>query len=364
MLLQFYNDQAVRLIISAAINKTASSKHNESTDLKNELSVVKEIVRSEDWLLGDRNVTITAQDVSEGSHNSQSHSKDKSVDLKVEPFTELEVKIISNSSNDRDTGSTSSAMVPSEVVQGILQDTGSPFHEASQGEVLSKNSLKEKEGTTEAIESHVPNQDNLVADKQFFHDQSNTAELEVSLAEITTPLRSWSFKKEVKEGLMYQDFAAVKVSRSKPKQIKKTSQSPSQESSPVVEKNNSQTSASPPVQIFYSSPKDNEVPPETNQAKKSIFLLEDSQDPANGLEGQEQPLQKKEVLTSQQEKLVQEVTSSSGFSSLSQQSSTCSLAPSPLGSREIPTTTSQGDSKSFLQSQEVVEEKQEVTGTY
>ena len=47
----------------------------------------------------------------------------------------------------------------------------------------------------------------------------HTSELEASTAELTTPLRSWSFKKETKEELKYTDFAPIRVT--KPKQPKR-----------------------------------------------------------------------------------------------------------------------------------------------
>ena len=44
---------------------------------------------------------------------------------------------------------------------------------------------------------------------------SHTSELEASTAELTTPLRSWSFKKETKEELKYTDFAPIRVTKPK-----------------------------------------------------------------------------------------------------------------------------------------------------
>ena len=43
----------------------------------------------------------------------------------------------------------------------------------------------------------------------------HTSELEASTAELTTPLRSWSFKKETKEELKYTDFAPIRVTKPK-----------------------------------------------------------------------------------------------------------------------------------------------------
>ena len=55
-------------------------------------------------------------------------------------------------------------------------------------------------------------------------------ELEASMAELTTPLRSWSFKKTDKKGLEFSEFSPVRVVRSKPKGMQRK-QSTSQTSS-------------------------------------------------------------------------------------------------------------------------------------
>ena len=57
------------------------------------------------------------------------------------------------------------------------------------------------------------------------------SELEVSMTELTTPLRSWSFKSSEKKGLEFSDFSPVRVVRSKSKAMQRKQSAASQTSS-------------------------------------------------------------------------------------------------------------------------------------
>ena len=59
----------------------------------------------------------------------------------------------------------------------------------------------------------------------------DVSELEVSMTELTTPLRSWSFKTSEKKGLEFSDFSPVRVVRSKSKSMQRKQPAASQTSS-------------------------------------------------------------------------------------------------------------------------------------
>ena len=59
----------------------------------------------------------------------------------------------------------------------------------------------------------------------------DVSELEVSMTELTTPLRSWSFKTSEKKGLEFSDFSPVRVVRSKSKGMQRKQPAASQTSS-------------------------------------------------------------------------------------------------------------------------------------
>lgn len=114
----------------------------------------------------------------------------------------------------------------------------------------------------------------------------DVSELEVSMAELTTPLRSWSFKKTEKKGLELSDFSPVRVVRSKSKGIQQKQPSTCQMSSLA----NSPDGATPVVTPGSFPPAQEMMSQEVGSIPDAITMLSSSQEiTSSNEESQEVP---------------------------------------------------------------------------
>ena len=102
----------------------------------------------------------------------------------------------------------------------------------------------------------------------------DVSELEVSMTELTTPLRSWSFKKTEKKGLELSDFSPVRVVRSKSKGIQQKQPSTCQTSSLA----NSPDGATPVVTPGSFPPAQEMMSQEVGSTPDAITMLSSSQE--------------------------------------------------------------------------------------
>ena len=165
---------------------------------------------------------------------------------------------------------------------------------------------------------------------------TNTSELERSTAELITPLRSWTFKKDKKEGLKYTDFAPVRVAKSKP--LKKQSSVPTTplSSSPEVRTSVHWKSGSLPEEDYT-----NHFPPvqETPQLQTSEVGTSHKQDILS--QQLTSTLQKVEKLTTSSQEVT--ISSSQEVTAPSSQALTVSSSQEvSLSSSQEVTTSSSG----------------------
>ena len=218
--------------------------------------------------------------------------------------------------------------------------------------------------TSEAAPVNIKEEEPKVIQERANSDtlRPDVSELEVSMTELTTPLRSWSFKTSEKKGLEFSDFSPVRVVRSKSKSMQRKQPAASQTSSLA-----NSPDITTPVAVPGSVPSTQEVmSQEVGSAPDATSMLSSSHEISSN-EGSQEMLptvslsrasrshkissaSQEEVLSSSQEVILssQEITSSSQEVILSSQEITSSSQEATSSSQEVISSSQELQARTYL----------------
>ena len=340
ILLHFYHDQPMKALILQAKDRVTPEHVTED-----ELSQVVSLLESEDWRIASSQHGIAQSSemcmdtsaVNRQSFNTREmHSQidshlEKKADLQMESGMEAFLEDLPDVvSNERGMEQRRDLKRDQKVEMGFQT---SPLPDIS---ALSNTTAEFGNGnaqdlvqppTSEAAPVNIKEEEPKVIQERANSDtlRPDVSELEVSMTELTTPLRSWSFKTSEKKGLEFSDFSPVRVVRSKSKSMQRKQPAASQTSSLA-----NSPDITTPVAVPGSVPSTQEVmSQEVGSAPDATSMLSSSHEISSN-EGSQEMLptvslsrasrshkissaSQEEVLSSSQEVILssQEITSSS-----------------------------------------------------
>ena len=191
---------------------------------------------------------------------------------------------------------------------------------------------------------------------KVIHERANSdtlrpdvSELEVSMTELTTPLRSWSFKTSEKKGLEFSDFSPVRVVRSKSKSMQRKQPAASQTSSLA-----NSPDITTPVAVPGSVPSTQEVmSQEVGSAPDATSMLSSSHEISSN-EGSQEMLPTVSLSRASRSHKIssasqEEVLSSSQEVILSSQEITSSSQEATSSSQEVISSSQELQARTYLQ---------------
>ena len=311
VLLHFYNDQPMKALIAQA-----KERLNPGQVTEDELSRIESLLDSEDWRTASSQEEIAQSGEMEmdtlavnhqSFHTMEEHPQidshlEAKIDLQMEAGMETfheeglpdvvpnegRVEQRENLKSDLKVkvGLDSSPLPDISAVSTTAEEIGdgnAPTEEFGNGNAQDPVQPQMSEAAPVHIEQEEPGEIRTMKSSDTV--RQDPSELEASMVELTTPLRSWSFKKSEKKGLEFSDFSPVRVVRSKSKGIQRKHPAASQTSSLA-----NSPDVTTPVVTPSSLPSAQEViSQEIGRTPGSSTMLSSSQEISSIVESQEMP---------------------------------------------------------------------------